>query len=224
MPSPSRLTFGSCFVLLAPALAACGGGGGGNANGNGQLTGSESAQFQQFCSNFCNKILQCEDAGALGTDCSAFATECAVSASGSSAGTFPPGCNVSAFLNDINSCLSQPCSSSSSTSLAPYETCFIQVEANNPACSSSTSTGTPTNTSTSSSNSTSTSSSSSAASCSICDKAGACCQAIDPDAGGLCAAYSTSECNNIIASDPTFASSCQDILTEGQGQGLAQCM
>lgn len=202
MPNRSRLTF--AFIFLAPALAGCGGG---SDDSNG---GTPEAQIQQLCTNLCNKLATCE--GISASECS---TECSPSVSASSVTTtIPPGCDFNAFVSSLNSCFSQPCGAITGTTVPPYLTCIEQVETNNPAC---TSTASPTVTSSSTGPT-----SDAGASCAICDKAGACCQALEPDAGAACSAYSTSECNG--ANDPTFATSCQDILTVGQAEGVAQCM
>lgn len=210
MPIRSRLIFGSCFIFLAPALARCGGGGGSNDSA------STEAQIQQLCTKLCNKLAGCE--GISASECS---TECSPSASSSSVTTtIPPGCDFNAFVSSIDSCLSQPCGSLTSTTVPPYLTCIEQVETNNTACTGTTSTGVTT--STGNSTSTGTTTGDAGVSCSICDKAGTCCQALEADAGVDCSFYSSTECNS--STDPLFATGCQDVLSAGQAEGIAQCM
>lgn len=221
MPKRSRLIFGSCF-LLAGALAGCGGEAG-NKIGNGQptATGSDEASSTNTgtatststsgvttstsVSTTSTSPSTATGTGGLGASCS----PCDQAGACCQAVDPDAGGLCSAFSTAECNSLNDPTYASACQQFLDFES-----SSGFSACSIPTPTGTATSTSTSSS----------VAACSICDKAGACCQAIDPDAGGLCGTFSTAECNTIIGSDPTFATSCQDILTIGQDEGIAQCM
>lgn len=206
----SSLLRRSFFGVLA--LTACSSGG-----GSGQTSASTAQQAQQLCVSACNKAAQCDDAGASAA--SGCSNGCSTALSSS---TIPTSCNFNAYMSAANACLQQSCSPTSGSIEPQYIACLVQAEQADDCSLISVSSSTSTGASSSSSIPTD-----GGASCALCDKAGACCSALQTtfgtDDAGDCAEFTAAMCNSRGASSSAFATDCQAELSAGQELGVAAC-